>query len=171
MFPGVDHLKAQTLFHYCAKSTTRLVQRDFVRLALEEQLKKLRKIGDKDYKKQLAELERKISAAIVIEKTLKGHHSDEDVFHRKLRDKVDKLDKKLGFYLKSKESRKQRVRELETKVLHKISPKSQKVSMIKADLKKLENMHKELSETGKYKKKLQLVDKRIAQLKAKLKRA
>ena len=171
MFPGVDHLKAQTLFHYCAKSTARLVQRDFVKLQLEEQLNRLRKIGDKNYKKQIAELERKISAALDLEKTLKGHHADEDTFHRKLRDKVEKLDKKLGFYLKTKESRKQRIRELETKVMHKISSKTQKVNLIAADLKKLEKMHKELSKTGKFKKKLQLVDKRIVQLKAKLKSA
>jgi len=168
MFPGIDHLKAQTLFHYCGKSTARLIQRDYVRLQLEEQIKILKKIGDKNYKKRIAELETSISAAIQVEKQLKGHHSEEDVFHKKLTDKVDKLDKRLGIFLKGRESRTQRIRELEKKIMHQLSSKTQKVNLVKNDIKKLEKMHKELSKTGKYKKKLQIVDQRIAQLKGRL---
>jgi len=169
MFPGIDHLKAQTLFHYCAKSTARLIQRDYVRLQLEEQIKILKKIGDKNYKKRISELENRISTAIALEKQLKGHHSDEDQFHDELTKKVDKLDKKLGVFLEGRESRTQRIRELEKKIMHQLSSKTQKTNMLRNDIKRLEMMHRELSKTGKYKKKLQVVDQRIAQLKGRLK--
>jgi len=168
MFPGIDHLKAQQLFHYCGKATARLIQRDYVRLELEKQIKILKKIGDKNYKKKIDELENKISAAIELEKTLKGHHAEEDVYHKKLTDKVDKLHQRLGVFLEGRDSRTQRIRDLEKKIMHQLSSKTQKVNVVKNDIKKLENMHKELSKTGKYKKKLQMVDQRVAQLKGRL---
>ncbi|MBI4144810.1 hypothetical protein HY493_01230 [Candidatus Woesearchaeota archaeon] len=169
MFPGIDMDKAGTMFRYCAKSTHRMVERDYVRRELEGQLSKLRHIANKDMKGQLAELERRIAAAMSVEKRIMGHQTEEDVFHRKLRDKIELLEKRLGVFLENREERAQRIRELESKIVERLASKSQKVATVKEGIKTLEKMHQELSKSGKFKRKLAMIDERLASMKGRLK--
>jgi chaperonin cofactor prefoldin len=168
MFPGVDHLKAQTMFHYCAKSTRKLVERDYVRQELENQIKKLQKIGNKDVKNQMVELERKIAAAIALEQKISGHQTDEDVFHRKLRDRIEQLEKRLGTFLDSREARANRVKELEEKIVGRLATRSQKIALVRDDIEKLEKMHGELEKQNKSKSRLQQIDEKLHDLKDRL---
>jgi|GEM_PF-6962280 len=168
MFPGVDHIKAQTLFHYCAKSTRKLIERDYVRKELEAQIQKLRKIGSKNVQNQMVELERKIAAAIALEQKIAGHQSEEDFFHRKLRDRIEQLESRLGNFLESREARANRVKELEQKIQERLATRSQKISVVRDELAKLEAMHEELQKQTKAKSKLQIIDERLHQLKDKL---
>ncbi|MBI4151085.1 hypothetical protein HY492_03090 [Candidatus Woesearchaeota archaeon] len=168
MFPGVDATKSQTLFHYCAHATRRLVERDYVKRQLEDQILKLRKVANKDVKGKLDELERQISATIAMEQRISKHQGEEDVFHRKLKDKMDILEKRLGVFLENREERAERIRILERKVLERLSTKTQKITLIKDDLKKLEKMHKDLAKSGKHKKQLGMVNDKISDLKSRL---
>ena len=170
MFPGVDRDKAQTLFHFCAKSTSRLIERDYVRKELEDQIRKLRKIGNKNMQGQILELERKISAAIALEQKLAGHQTDEDVFHAKLREKIELLEKRLGGFLESREERAQRVDLLEKKIKERLATKAQKVAMVRDDIAKLERIHTELEKTGTYKSRLQRIDEKLHGLKDRLRK-
>ncbi len=162
-------MKAQTLYHYCGRATRRLIERDYVRKALEEQIVKLRKIGSKDFQGQIAELERRISAAVAMEQRIAGHQSDEDIFHRKLRDKIDALEGRLGAFLASRQARATRIQELESKIISRLSTKTQKLTMVRDDIQKLEKMHSELEKVGKFKTKLQHLDERLHAMKEKLK--
>ena len=169
MFPGVDQDKASTFFHYCGHAARKINQRDFVRRDLEDQIVKMRKLANKDFKGHLEELERKIGQAIEIEQRVSKHQGEEDVFHRKLKDKMEVLEKRLGVFLENREARAERIRSLERKILERLSDKSQKIAIFKDDIKKLEAMHKELSKSKKYKSKLAIVDDKLKQLKARVK--
>jgi hypothetical protein len=72
-------------------------------------------------------------------------------------------------FLENREARAERIRELERKILERLSDKSQKVALLRTDITKLEQMHKELAKGGKNKAKLALVDSKIKDLKSKLK--
>lgn len=169
MFPGVDPDKASTLFHYCGHAARKINQRDFVRKDLEDQIVKMRKLANKDFKHHLEELERKIASAITSEQNIAKHQGEEDIFHRQLKDKIGVLEKRLGVFLENREARAERIRELERKILERLSDKTQKIALLRDDIKKLEQMHKELVKTGKNKKQLALVDDKIKLLKGKLK--
>ncbi len=169
MFPGVDHVKAQTLFHYCGHATRRLIERDYVKRELEDHIVKLRKFANKDLKGQLDQLERKISESIAMEQRIVGHQGEEDIFHRKLKDKMELLEKRLGVFLENRDERAQRIRELETKVLERLSSKAQKIALLRDDVSRLTAMHKELAKSGKNKKKLELVDDKLKAMKSRLK--
>ncbi|HSU72685.1 MAG TPA: hypothetical protein VLJ21_02455 [Candidatus Binatia bacterium] len=170
MFPGVDHLKAQTLFHFCAKSTRKLIERDYVRKELESQIRKLRKIGNKNVQGQMVELERKIAAAIALEQRIAGHQTDEDVFHRKLRDRIEQLEKRLGSFLESREARANRIHELEGKIMDRLATRSQKIALVREDITKLEKIHTELEKQSKAKTRLQQIDERLHDLKDRLRK-
>lgn len=170
MFPGVDHVKAQTLYHYCASATKRLVERDYVRKELENQIRKLRTIGNKNVQGQLIELERKIAAAIALEQKIAGHQTDEDVFHRKLRDRIEKLEGRLGSFLENREARATRIKELESKIVDRLATRSQKIAMVREDIKKLEQIHSELEKQSKAKSRLQQIDEKIHDLKDRLRK-
>lgn len=156
------------MFHYCAKSTRKLVERDYVRQELENQIKKLQKIGNKDVKNQMVELERKIAAAIALEQKISGHQTDEDVFHRKLRDRIEQLEKRLGTFLDSREARANRVKELEEKIVGRLATRSQKIALVRDDIEKLEKMHGELEKQNKSKSRLQQIDEKLHDLKDRL---
>ena len=170
MFKGIDFDKVRTLHRYYGKACLKLTERDKAREDLNQQLKKLKNIADKNLENEFVILESKISDALNKEKQILQHQKEEDLFHAKLREKIHALDLKLDQFLKSSESRSDRIKEVEERVKEHFKTKKKRISEIKEDLKLLETLKNELKKEDKHNSRLKLVEQKIKDLKIRLKK-
>lgn len=161
----VDPEKASVYKRYLVKAVKRLKDRDVARQRLEEQILELRKLGGEDVKRQLAELERRIAEAIEREQHIVGFKQTEDLFHRKLRDRIDLLERKITGYLGSREERLKRITELEEKIALRLSDKNEQLSALKVELGQLESFAQELEGEPKLAKRLRGLQQRMEAVK------
>jgi chromosome segregation ATPase len=162
---AIDRTKALTYKKYLAKAASKMAGRDFAREKLEEQIVQLRKLSGDDVKKHLDELERRIADAIEREKQLLGHKAEEDSFHRKLRDRMEALEKQIHGYLSSREQRLSRVAELEQKIADRLKDKSQQLVLLKDEVARLERLAAEVENDKGAAKKLEKMRQRIDDVK------
>lgn len=162
---SVDRMKALSYKKYLTKAAARMAQRDFARVKLEEQIVQLRKMSSVDVQKHLDELERRIADAIEREKKLLLHKEEEDSFHRKLRDRMEALEKQIHGYLSSREQRLSRVAELEQKIAERLKDKSQQLILLKDEVARMERLAAEIEGDKKGAKKLDKLRQRIDDVK------
>jgi chromosome segregation ATPase len=162
---AVDPQKALLYKRYLAKSAKRMLDRDVARERLQAQIDELRKIDSKGMQAKIDELERRIADAVSRETTLRTHHQMEDLFHRKLRDRMSELEGRIDKYLKTRESRLQRITELEEKIAGRLSNKNEMVEALRIEIVQLEKMSQELEGEPKSAKKLNKIQDKIKSLK------
>jgi len=139
-----DRDKAQVLTLHLIKCSGKIEERHVNRKRLITQLKKIRSLRvDRKLAEHIDELERRINELVATEKKIQKNQVREDLFHRQLIDKINRLDQKLKNYLAHHKYREQRFRELEQKV-YKTLTKEQKVNRIKGQISGLEVLYREL---------------------------
>jgi chromosome segregation ATPase len=162
---ALDSEKILLYKRYCAKSAQRMLDRDLAREQLKEQLDALRAINPKAMQAKIDELERRIAEAIEREGRLRTHHNLEDMFHRKLRDRMEALEKRIGKYLQTREERLARIAELEDKVAKRLSDRNEQVAALKAEVEHLERMAEELEVESHHTRKIAKLRERIGSIK------
>jgi len=161
----LDQDKVLTYKRYMAKAAKRLIDRDLARESLQKQVEELRKVGSADLKGHIDELERRIAEAIEREQKLVTHHQMEDMFHRKLRDRIAALEQKIGSYLATREQRMVRIVELEQKVAERLSDRNAQLDALRSALSQLEAMASELEGEPRLIKQLRALQSRIDSVK------
>jgi len=161
----LDPSKALLWKNYLGKAAKRLAERDVARERLEQQIDHLRKLSSPSVQEQIDELERRIQAALEREKQLRGHHEMEDMFHRKLRDRMLALETKINAYLSTRQERLKRIAELEDRVAGRLSDKSEKLEVLKMELYRLEQLARELEADPRGQKKITAITDKIQTLK------
>ncbi|MBW2985963.1 hypothetical protein KY333_01200 [Candidatus Woesearchaeota archaeon] len=137
----VDLQKTRTLLLYLSLAKFKLDERTHARQKLAAQISQLKKISTSSIKKRVTELEVDIRDALAKEKNIKAVQFKEEAHHKALVDKIDKLEKKLGKYMDSKESRKIRIQELEDKIKQRTASRKEKFQDIKVSIKNLEKLY------------------------------
>ena len=164
-----DKYKARLFLSYLGNSKKRIDDKDFSKKKVALQLRALRRMGTESIKEHIDKLEKNIAEAIAKEKNIISVQKDEEFFHADLRQKIHKLERKLGRYLATKEARQKRIEELEEKVHRKTTTKREQLHALREELKRLERLYTSASKTkGISKTKLKSLKKRITAVKEKL---
>jgi len=166
----IDAQKTRTLLLYLGLAKHKLDQREHARKKLATQISQLKKISTSSIKKRITELEQDIVEALSREKKIKTAQFTEEEHHKELVKKIDKLEKKLGKFLDSKDSRKRRIQELEAKIKQKMSTRKEKLEDIKASIKTLEKLYTDAKKDKSISKmRLKTIQAKIKKLKEILK--
>ena len=165
-----DKYKARLFLHYLGSAKNRFDEKAFARKKLQLQLRALRRMSTESLKKHIDKLERNIAEAIDKEKKIMTTQKGEELFHSDLRQKMERLESKLGRYLSTKDARQRRIQELEEKVKVKTRTKREELHALREELKRLEKLYRIASKAkGMPKTKLKRIKARIITLKEKLK--
>jgi chromosome segregation ATPase len=166
----VDAQKTRTLLLYLGLAKHKLDQREHARQKLATQISQLKKISTSSIKKRITELEQDIVEALSREKKIKTAQFTEEEHHKELVKKIDRLEKKLGKFLDSKESRKKRIQELEAKIKQRMASRKEKIDDIKVAIKNLENLYRDAKKDKTVSKmRLKTIQAKIKKLKEKIK--
>ena len=166
----IDAQKTRTLLLYLGLAKHKLDQREHARKKLATQISQLKKISTSSIKKRITELEQDIVEALSREKKIKTAQFTEEEHHKELVSKIDRLEKKLGKFLDSKESRKRRIQELEIKIKQRMASRKEKIDDIKVAIKNLEKLHREAKKDKSVSKmRLKTIQTKIKKLKEKIK--
>lgn len=166
----VDLGKVKTLLFYLGIAKHKIDQRAFAREKLATQIAQLKKISTSSIKKRVAELEKDIEDALAKEKKVKAVQMTEEEHHKELVDKIDRLEKKLGKYLDTKDARKHRIALLETKIKEKMQSRREEISEIKDSINTLEKLYSAAKKDKTVSKmRLKLIAAKIKKLKQKIK--
>ena len=166
----VDAQKTRTLLLYLGLAKHKLDQREHARKKLATQISQLKKISTSSIKKRITELEQDIVEALAREKKIKTAQFTEEEHHKELVNKIDRLEKKLGKFLDSKESRKRRIQQLDVKIKHRMSSRKEKLDEIIESIKTLEKLHREAEKDKSVSKmRLKTIQTKIKKLKEKIK--
>ena len=168
--PDIDLNKSKTLLLYLSLAKKKIDDRDMARKKLAAQISALKKISTTSIKKRITELEHDIADAIVKEKGIKDVQKDEAQQHSELIEKIEKLEKKLGKYLETKEARKKRIAELEVKVKQRVQSRKEKLSELQESIKNLEHLYSAAKKDKHVSKvRLKIIQAKIKKLKDKIK--
>jgi chromosome segregation ATPase len=168
--PDVDLNKTKTLLLYLSLAKKKIDDRDMARKKLAAQISSLKKISTTSIKKRITELEHDIADAIVKEKGIKDVQQDEAQQHRELIDKIERLEKKLGKYLDTKEARKTRIAQLESKIKQRAQSRKEKIAELKVSIKNLEQLYSAAKKDKNVSKvRLKIIQAKIKKLKDKIK--
>jgi len=158
------------MLHYLGHAMKRQKQREFAQQKLKAQITQLKKISTDKLQGHLEELEKRIAETMHIERKILKTQTQEDKLHQNLKNKISRLEGKLGKYIETTEERKKRIQELEDKISEKTKKKQEAILEIKEAIHKMEKIYEEAKKSKKYKpKQLQKIRKRINKLKEKLK--
>jgi chromosome segregation ATPase len=146
----IDTDKTKLWLNYLARAYKRIEDREFAHKKLQVALKQLRKVSTKSLKKHIDELEGHVHEAVAKERQIITRQTEEDVLHKDLKSKIDRLEHKLTRYLQTQEARKQRVAELEAKIKERTMSKREKTRALKADLVRLQRMYRKAKASKKY---------------------
>ena len=168
--PDIDLGKTKTLLLYLGIAKHKLDQREFAKQKLSAQISQLKKISTSSIKKHVEELEKDIADALVKEKKIHSVQQAEAEHHKKLIGKIDQLEKKLGKYLETKESRKKHIMELEEKIKKKTSSRQEQLKELQSSIKKLEKLYSEAKKDKSVSKvRLKSIQSKIKKLKKEVK--
>jgi len=170
MISKPDPVKSRLMLHYLGCAMKRQKEREFAQKKLKAQLSQLKKISTHKLQGHLEELERRIAETMHIERKILKTQTQEDRLHENLKQKINKLEGKLGKYIDTTEERRKRIQELEDKISKKTNKKQEVILEITQAVQKMEKIYDEAKKSKKYKtKELQSIKKRINKLKEKLK--
>ncbi len=166
---AVDRDKSQMLTLYILRAAKKVHEKHVSRERLVTQLQKIRSLKiDKRLEAHVDELERRINEVVGAESRIKALQAREDLFHRNLIDKINRLDAKLHGFLAHHREREERMRQIERKVYLTLSA-DQKIANLKGQIAGLEALYVQLekSETAGPSQ-LQALKERLDALKTKL---
>ncbi len=164
-----DTYKSRLFLHYLGQAKKRFDDRAFTHKKIRLQLRALRKMGTESLKLHVDKLEKHIADAIKKEKNILTQQKEEELFHADIRNKMERLERKLGKYLGTKEARQRRIQELEEKVKHKTATKREQLHALREELKRLEKLYAAARRAkGVSKAKIKRIKERISSLKEKL---
>ena len=141
---------------------------------LAKQMVKLKKAAEKktnkeEILKEIEKLEENIANALVKTRKVKTHRYEEDRFFGDLLGRIEKLDGVLSDYLRVKEERKTRVKQIEENIKLRAKKEEEK-GKLKDKIESLEAVYNTFKMSGRYKgKKLEEIKKKIDELHKKLK--
>ncbi len=162
----VDLRKARTFFDYLSTAAKKYHEREVAREKLQIQIQKLKGLSTKSLRGHINELEKRLEESLAKEKKLEGYQKQEDVFHRQLKEKIARLEKKLGRYLETREGRLKRIVELENKIKQKTATRNEKASLVLAELGRLERIYREARKGKRVsRKRLDSIRRRISLMK------
>lgn len=161
--------KSETLFLYALRSAKKFDERHMSRKRLVTQLNKIRALKvDKQLREHVDELERRINTLVNTEKKVKAQAKKEDIFHRAIVDKINRLDKKLQQYLAHHKQREDRFNKLEQKVYTTLS-RDQKIGKLMGQIEAMEVLYRNLKVMGEISpSQLEDVRAKINEMKARL---
>ncbi|PIN75471.1 hypothetical protein COV18_02870, partial [Candidatus Woesearchaeota archaeon CG10_big_fil_rev_8_21_14_0_10_37_12] len=161
--------KSKLFLHYIARAAERVMNREIARRKVELSINQLKKLSTKNLQKQIEDLEGQIDDVVDREKAILGTQSSEEKTHTVLKKKIGNLEGKLGRYLETQEQRKARIKELEEKIKDKFETKKEKIAKLKDDYQNLQKLHQAVKSSKAPKEKLERVQKRMNELRAKIK--
>jgi chromosome segregation ATPase len=166
----VDLGKVKTLLFYLGMAKHKIDQRAFAREKLATQIAQLKKISTSSIKKRVTELEKDIADALVKEQKVRATQMTEEEHHKELVNKIDRLEKKLGKYLDTKDARKHRITVLEEKIKEKMQSRREEITGIKESIHALETLYTAAKKDKTISKmRLKMIAAKIKKLKEKLK--
>ncbi len=166
----IDYEKARLLLKHISKTQKKLKEKDIAQKKLGEQIKEIKKFSKKKgFRQQVEELEKRIDEAIEKEQKIIQHQETENSINRRLLDRIQRLELKLGHYMKTKSQRESRLKELEQKIKNKSRARRQDVEAIEKQISLLEKLYRKIRKEGSYTKAdLMRVEEKIDTLKSKL---
>jgi len=164
----IDKGKSSLMLYYLAKATQKQIQREIAHRKVELSIKQLKKISTKNLHKHIDELQGHVAEAIHREKEIQTRQKSEEEVHHDLKQKIGRLETKLGRYMDTQEQRKQRIQELEDKIKQKFQTKKEKIKLLKEDLMRLQKILQTARKTKGDRARLNLIEERIRQIKEKI---
>jgi len=160
----IDRTKSSLFLYYLARSYHRMEKRQIHRKKIDLSIKRLRKLSTKNLHQHLDELQAHVNQAIARETFLKRHQDAHEDIHKDLKNKIVRLEGKLGKYVETQEERKKRVAELEAKIKNKFEGKKDRLKSLKDDYKRLLALYKEAKHSDVSKPKLLALAKRMDEI-------
>ncbi len=166
----LDYEKAGVMLRHLSKAGKKLREKEIVHKQLGEQISQIKKFSSKkDFRAQIAELENRINEALEKEQRIIHHQETENSINRRLLDRIQGLEIKLGHYMKTKAQRDERLRELEVKIKGKSKARKQDVQAIEKQITLLERLYEKIRKEGSYTESdLLRVEDKISDLRSKL---
>lgn len=167
---NVDTDKARVLISHLNRAAGKVKEKDIAREQLEDQLKKIKKLSKaKNYRKEMRELEKKLSNVLEKEEELIMHQKKRDIFFKRLRERIDELEKKLTRYIDTKKLREKKLAEVEDQVRRRYAAEQHEIDLLEEHLAGLQGMFERIS-TEKFhtRSELERVKEKIEELKGRL---
>lgn len=166
----VDPEKSRLLLKHLSKSNSHFKQKDYEKQELKDQIKKLKKtIKSKSYQKDLKLLEQKLSTVLGKEEEIIRKHRAREAFNRRIREKIDSLERKITNYLATKKLRDNRIEELEHEVKRRFIVEQREIELLEKQIIMLENLFEKISRDRTYSEnELERVRSKISTLKERL---
>jgi chromosome segregation ATPase len=167
--PHFDHNKARTFLRYLSKAHRKFQERERARERVRESLKRLKKLSTKKMEKDLVVLEHRITEAIATEQKILTTQEKHEASHNDFLDKIEKLHSKLTRYLDTKDARRQRLKDLEKKIIKSVQPRKYQLMELIEELRNLERGYADAKSSGKYTaKELRPIERTIKNLKKRI---
>jgi len=164
-----DAGKAQLFLKYLAKAYKHVQEREIARDKVQTTLRRLKKISTKEMHQELEVLEARIVEALKKEDSIAQRHTGDAQLHADMQAKIDALQEKLGAYLRSRENRESKLRELESKIFAHSQPRAHRLDQLKSILAHLEKrFHEEKSSGDHSKDELAEIASQITRLKGRI---
>lgn len=172
MEQNFDFENAKTMLKHLAEAAKKSRQKEGAVQKLEEQVQKLKK-GAKDRitKKDVIELEKRLSQVVQTEDTILRKQRLKEMINRRLAERIADLEKKLTAYIESKIKREEKLKALEKDVIKRAEIERQQIKIIEEQLLALERMYSKISSERQYSRmQLVRVKSKISSLKTRLDR-
>ncbi len=168
--PDIDAEKTRLLLRHLGKAAKSVNEKDTAKQKLQEQVSKLKKLSKaKGYRKEMKELEKRLSDVVEKEEELIRHQKTKNVSNKRMREKIEELEKRLTHYLEKRKIREKRIAVLEEKIRKRFMVEQNQIEIIEEQLKGLESLYKNISGQKKHtKNELAAVKNKIEKLKKRL---
>lgn len=167
---NINPSRACEYLRYLALATKQVNDEIFEHKKHEIELKKIKRMNfDKEIEKKLNKIEKEMKGYKDKEKKISVHQKHDEKLEHSLHTKIVQLEHKLNGYIKRKETRVHRLRELEKKIKNKLTPKHEMLAALHEKFKEIEDIYKHLKKE-KNPPNLNRLEKIIKKLKDKFKK-
>ncbi len=166
----IDEGKTRLLLSHLNRAVKRVKQKEEAKEKLAEHVNKLKKVSRaKSYRKEIRELEKRLSDVMEKEEEIIRHHKTKESFNRRLKEKINLLEKKLSKYIKSKGERDIRIRELEEKIKKRFVVEKREIEILEEQIMNIEKVYRKIagekthtkSDLDRVRKKIESMRKRL----------